>query len=131
MATKISIDVASVVDITARRNDSFYLKTELTNTDGTIYNIVDSSSTDYVALFEVYDANDILILGFSSTTDDNANIHGSTITVTSSTSTLEINAPATNITLRSGTYKYKYYVKTTTDNVTNTIMVGKLKVVDI
>lgn len=131
MATKISIDVASVVDITARRNDSFYLKTELTNTDGTIYNLIDSAQSDYVALFEVYDANDILTLGFSSIADDNANIHGSTITVTSSTSTLEIDAPATNITLRSGTYKYKYYVKTTTDNVTNTIMVGKLKVVDI
>jgi len=131
MATKISIDVASVVDITARRNDSFYLKTELTNTDGTIYNLIDSAQSDYVALFEVYDANDILILGFSSITDDNTNVHGNTISVTSSTSTLEIDAPATNITLRSGTYKYKYYVKTTTDNVTNTIMVGKLKVVDI
>lgn len=131
MATKISIDVASVVDITARRNDSFYLKTELTNSDGTIYNIIDSAQADYVALFEVYDANDILILGFSSVANDNTNIHGSTIDVTSSTSTLEINAPASNITLRSGTYKYKYYVKTTTDNVTNTIMIGKLKVVDI
>jgi len=131
MATKISIDVASVVDITARRNDSFYLKTELTNTDGTIYNIVDSSSIDYVALFEVYDANDILILGFSSISDDNTNIHSNIISVTSSTSTLEIDSPATNMTLRSGTYKYKYYVKTTTDNVTNTIMIGKLKVVDI
>ena len=131
MAKKITADVASSVDITARRNDSFYLKAELKNTDGTIYDIIDSAEEDYTAHFEVYDANDVLILGFLSGTDSNTLLHNSTITVSGSASTLEINAPATNITIRSGSYKYKYYIKSATDSVTNTIMVGKFKVVDI
>ena len=131
MAKKISADVASSVDITARRNDSFYLKAELKNTDGTIYDIIDSSEENYTAHFEVYDANDVLILGFLSGTDSSTLLHNNTITVLGSASTLEINAPATNITIRSGSYKYKYYIKSSTDSVTNTIMVGKFKVVDI
>ena len=131
MAKKISADIASVVDITARRNDSFYLKTELKNADGTIYDIIEVGGADYTARFEIYDANDLLILGFISDTDALTELKNSTITVTGSTAELEINSPATNMTLRSGTYKYKYYVKSTTDLVTNTIMVGKFKVVDI
>lgn len=131
MATKISADVASVVDITVRRNDSFYLKTELKNTDGTIYDIIDTNETDYTARFEIYDANDVLILGFISGTDSATQLKNNTVTVTGSTATLVINSPATHMTLRSNTYKYKFYVKTTNDNITNTVMVGKFKVVDI
>ena len=131
MATKISADIASLVDITARRNDSFYLKAELKNTDGTIYNIIDTGSANYSAHFEIFDANDVLILGFLSGTNNIAAIINNTITVDGPTSTLSINSPATNMTIRSGSYKYKYYVKSTTDSVTNTVMVGKFKVVDI
>ncbi len=131
MATKISADVASVVDITVRRNDSFYLKTELKNTDGTIYDIIDTNEAEYIARFEIYDANDVRILGFISDSDSAAELKNQTVTVTGSTATLVINSPATHMTLRSNTYKYKFYVKTTADNITNTVMVGKFKVVDI
>mgnify|MGYP003624865620 FL=1 len=131
MATKISADIASIIDITARRNDSFYLKAELKNTDGTIYDIIDTSEADYTAHFEIYDANDVLILGFLSSTDSNSATVDSSIVVDGATATLLINSPATNMTIRSGSYKYKYYVKSGTDNVTNTVMVGKFKVVDI
>ncbi len=132
MATKISADIASVVDITARRNDSFYLKTELKNTDGTVYDIIDSDDNNYNAHFEIYDANDVLVLGFLSGTDSNNKTVNSCITITGSTAILEINVAASNMTLRSGTYKYKYYVQAAnSDNVTNTVMVGKFKVVDI
>tara|TARA_R110002012_G_scaffold180314_1_gene346119 strand:+ start:8258 stop:8653 length:396 start_codon:yes stop_codon:yes gene_type:complete len=131
MATKISADVASVVDITVRRNDSFYLKTELKNTDGTVYDIIDESDQNYTAHFEIYDANDVRILGFISGTDSAPELKNNTITVTGSTATLVINSPASNMALRSNTYKYKFYIKTTNDNITNTVMVGKFKVVDI
>ena len=131
MAKKISVDIASVVDITARRNDSFYLKSELKKEDGTIYDIIEEGGSNYAASFEIYDANDLLILGFISGTDEDTTLKNNTITVTGTTAELEINSPATNMTLRSGTYKYKYYVKSVTDAVTNTIMVGKFKVVDI
>jgi len=131
MATKISADIASIIDITARRNDSFYLKAELKNTDGTIYDIIDTSETNYTAHFEIYDANDVLILGFLSSTDSNSATVDNSIVVDGATSTLLINSSATNMTIRSGSYKYKYYVKSGTDNVTNTVMVGKFKVVDI
>lgn len=131
MATKISADIASIIDITARRNDSFYLKAELKNTDGTIYDIIDTSEANYTAHFEIYDANDVLILGFLSSTDSNSATVDSSIVVDGTTATLLINSPATNMTIRSGSYKYKYYVKSGTDNVTNTVMVGKFKVVDI
>lgn len=132
MATKISADIASVVDITARRNDSFYLKAELKNTDGTVYDIIDSDDNNYNAYFEIYDNNDVLVLGFLSGSDSNAKTVDSSITISGSTAILEINVSASNMTLRSGTYKYKYYVQAdNNDNVTNTIMVGKFKVVDI
>ena len=131
MATKISADVASVIDITARRNDSFYLKTELRNSDGTVYDIIDTNDDNYTAHFEIYDANYVLILGFISNTNANAKLKDNTIEVTGSTGTLVLSSPATHMTLRSNTYKYKFYIKTTADSITNTIMVGKFKVVDI
>tara|TARA_R100000541_G_scaffold33347_1_gene41983 strand:+ start:32854 stop:33246 length:393 start_codon:yes stop_codon:yes gene_type:complete len=130
MATKISIDVASVVDITARRNDSFYLKTELTNSDGTIYNLEDPEGRTHSVFFEVYDANDILVLAFSSSANSNPLIYP-TIDVNLSPATLTISHPSSYFTIRSGTYKYKYYVRSYNLSIVNTIMVGKLKVVDI
>ena len=93
MASKISTDIASVVDVTARRNDSFYLKVELNS-------VAANKNT--------------------------------TITINGSSGLLEINALASDMAIRSGSYKYKFYVKASnTDNVTNTVMVGKFKVVDI
>ena len=130
MAKKISIDVASVVDITARRNDSFYLKTELTNSDGTIYNLEDPEGRTHTVFFNIYDANDILVLGFTSYANSNPLIYNS-INVNLSPATLTISHSSNYFTIRSGTYKYKYYVKSYNSSIVNTIMVGKLKVVDI
>ena len=133
MATKISTDIATVVDITSRRNDSFYLKTDLTNSDGTHYTITDSAEAAYIAKFEVYDSSDVLVLGFTSLDSGSSSspfVDGK-IDVIQTTSSLEINAPASNMTIRSGSYKYKFYIYSDTDLETNTIMVGKLKVVDV
>jgi len=133
MANKISTDIATVVDITARRNDSFYLKTELTQADGTLYTLKDSSQADYNAKFLVYNGNDETVLGFTSLNSGSTSpIYDNIITVSSSDSSLIIEADASKITLRSGSYKYKFYIYSgSPDNETNTIMVGKFKVVDV
>jgi hypothetical protein len=130
MATKVSADVASIVDVTARRNDSFYLQTTLTQADGSVYLLRGTDASAYVAKFEIYDSNDVKVLAFISNTGSSPEVN-STITVGDSTGVLTINVNASNMTIRSGTYKYKFVVSHSADEVTNTIMVGKFKVVDI
>ncbi len=131
MATKISADIASVVDITARRNDSFYIKTALTKADGTIYNLSGVSDTNpYEAKLEVYDANDVKVLAFISGTGASPEVDN-TVSVSTDKGELTINVPATNMTIRTGVYKYKFFVTHSGDSETNTVMVGKFKVVDI
>jgi len=130
MATKISADVASVVDVTARRNDSFFLKTTLTKGDGTIYSLTGTNSQSYTAKFEVYDANDVKVLAFISNTGTAPEINN-TVTVDSTTGSLTIQVLAANMTIRTGTYKYKFVIAHSGDGETNTVMVGKFKVVDI
>jgi len=133
MAKKITTDVSSVVDITARRNDSFYIKTTLTQEDGSLYNVVSSTGVVYTAHFEVYDANSVRILTFLSAATPTSNTTvNSVIDVDSDSSALTIDVPATNMTIREGVYKYKFYIKSdSVDNDTNTIMTGKFKIVDI
>lgn len=130
MATKVSADVASIVDVTARRNDSFYLQTTLTQADGSVYLLRGEDASAYNAKFEIYDSNDVKVLAFISNTGSTPEVNN-TITVGDGTGVLTINVNATNMTIRSGTYKYKFVVSHTVDEVTNTIMVGKFKVVDI
>lgn len=130
MATKVSADVASIVDVTARRNDSFYLQTTLTQADGSIYLLQGADTNAYVAKFEIYDSNDVKVLAFISGTGSAPEVNN-TITVGATTGVLTINVAATSMTIRSGTYKYKLVVSHAGDAVTNTVMVGKFKVVDI
>ena len=127
---KISADIAKVVDITARRNDSFYLKVTLTNEDGSVYDIVEEGGSNYSAYLEIYN-KDELVLGFSSVANTSSPIVSSSITVDGSEASLTIETTSNNMGLYSGSYKYKMYVTSTTDNETNTVMVGKFKVVDI
>lgn len=127
---KISADIAKIVDITARRNDSFYLKVTLTNEDGSVYDIVEEGGNNYSAYLEIYN-KDELVLGFSSVSNASSPIVSSSITVDGSEASLTIETTSNNMGLYSGSYKYKMYVTSTTDNETNTVMVGKFKVVDI
>jgi len=130
MATKVSADVASIVDVTARRNDSFYLQTTLTQADGSIYLLQGTDANAYVAKFEIYDSSDVKVLAFISNTGSSPEVND-TITVGAATGVLTINVAASSMTIRSGSYKYKLVVSHALDAVTNTVMVGKFKVVDI
>lgn len=127
---KISADIAKVVDITARRNDSFYLKVTLTNEDGSVYDIIEEGGSNYSAYLEIYN-KDELVLGFSSVSNASSPIVGSSIVVNGLEASLTIETTANNMGLYSGSYKYKMYVTSTTDSETNTVMIGKFKIVDI
>jgi len=133
MATKLSADIAKKIDITARKNDSFYLEITLNNNDGTIYDIVSVNGQNYVAYMEVYNVNDEMVLGFNSLDSGwgAGYVASKIITVVGSTAVLTIDSPANYMTLRAGSYKYKLYVTESTDNQTNTVMYGKFKIVDL
>jgi hypothetical protein len=130
---KISADIAQIVDITARRSDSFYLQVALSNDDGTIYNIIDSASAAYIAEMFIYDSTDRLTLKFQSHSNNSATagVIVESISVNTSTSTLTIEALGSDMGLYSGNYKYKLVLSSDTDNEVNTVMVGKFKIIDI
>lgn len=128
---KVSADIAETVDITLRRGDSFYLKIDLTNEDGSNYNLYTENGVSAMDCnFEVYN-NDELVLGYAAKADGvNAPMIASTVAVDPADSTITITSGATNQSIYSGTYKYKLYV-TDHSNVFNTVMVGKFKVIDL
>lgn len=122
----ISADIANSVNITLRRNDSFYLKVDLSNDDGTNYNLLDSSGDSFTSNLSIYNSNDEIVLGFSSTTATSPTISN---TITVSESSIVIDSIASSMSLYTGTYKYKLVVSG--DDQVHTIMVGKIKVIDI
>ena len=128
---KVSADIAETVDITLRRGDSFYLKIELTNEDGSNYNLYTENGVSAVDCnFEVYN-NDELVLGYAAKSDGiDPPIVASTIVVSPADSTITITSSAANQSIYSGTYKYKLYV-TNHGDMFNTLMVGKFKVIDL
>tara|TARA_R110002012_G_scaffold124221_1_gene275157 strand:+ start:5400 stop:5789 length:390 start_codon:yes stop_codon:yes gene_type:complete len=127
---KVSADIAETVDITLRRGDSFYLKVELTNEDGTNFNLYASNGSSAMdAQLSVYN-NDKLVLGYAAKSDQTAPLISETIAVDPAKSTLTIISSATNQSLYIGTYKYKLHI-TDHANEYHTIMVGKFKVIDL
>tara|TARA_R110000744_G_scaffold17850_3_gene48117 strand:- start:6432 stop:6830 length:399 start_codon:yes stop_codon:yes gene_type:complete len=130
---KISADIAQIVDITARRSDSFYLQVALSNDDGTTYNLIDSASNPYEADMFIYDSTDRLILTFES----NNYVSGvpgtlsDAIVIDTTKSTLTIEVLGSNMGLHTGNYKYKLVLSSDTDDEVNTVMVGKLKIIDL
>jgi hypothetical protein len=128
---KVSADIAETVDITLRRGDSFYLKVDLTNEDGSNYNLYGINGVSAMDCnFEVYN-NDELVLGYAAKADNiTAPMIASTIQISPTDSTITIISSAANQSIYSGTYKYKLYVFDGS-SVHNTIMVGKFKVIDL
>lgn len=139
MATNISSDVSSNVNITARKGDSFYLKIEVTNSDGTAY-----SFSDYTDMqFQIFNSNKTVIKKFkksgtAASGTDEVNKPG-VITATSVDGTIIIDLPANtlntstsksyvNMNLLVGTYDYVLVL--TGASQTHTIMNGKFKSVD-
>ena len=126
----ISTDIANTVNITLRRNDSFYLKVDLTNEDGSIYVLSDEDGTPFTAFLDVYSLNDEPVLGFSTEASNTlSSTIDSSIDLNVSKAALTIEASAEAMSLFTGSYKYKLVVQGSSD--VNTVMVGKVKVVDL
>ena len=126
----ISADIAQPIDITIRRNDSFYLKLVVTNDDGTVYDLLkDNGSTPFGCQLVVYSSDNNPILGFSNAQETPAYYVDSSIVVPASTGAIVLEAAASYITIKKGSYKYKLTVLGDTE--VNTLMTGKIKVIDI
>tara|TARA_R100001244_G_scaffold132313_1_gene108045 strand:- start:32 stop:424 length:393 start_codon:yes stop_codon:yes gene_type:complete len=127
---KITADISKDIDITARRNDSFYLSITASNDDGTVYDLLkDDGATAFDCKLYIYNSDGNAILGFSSGTETPSYFVESVITVTPGTGVIVIDVPASGITLMKGAYKYKMVVYGTTE--VNTLISGKFKLIDI
>lgn len=139
MATKISSDISTNVDITARKSDSFFLEVSITNEDSSIFDLTDFSAMS----FEIKNSNNNIIKSFISGGAINNTTEGSkpqTITKNETLGKIIINVPAfttttgvhgktyDNMNLPVGSYAYTLVIQSATD--VNTILHGKFKSVD-
>ena len=144
MATNISSDISTNINITIRKNDSLYLKITLTNSDGTAFNL---NPYDVFNL-EVYDSKGTVIKRYQKTgtaaTGTNEVAKPGVITVYNGVNSLSpgeivldcpsfiVNTSSNlmfhNNNLLVGSYDYKFIISGGGD--THTILHGKIKSVD-
>jgi len=128
MATQISSDIATEVDITARKNDSFYLKVTLTKSDSTAYDF--SSYTHAFLLVE--NSSGETVRNFKSSADSVAlpNVASAISLTAASTGVLTINTGSANMNVPKGTYSYNLCIQNAASAPTEkiTIMYGKFKI---
>jgi len=141
MATNISSDISSNVNITARKNDSFYLKATITNSDGSVFDMTGYTS----ASLQIENANGVVVKklarGGTPSTETDEVSKPDTIAIDTDLGIVIINVPAitsstssgssvnyTNINLLVGTYDYTLKLTSTTQ--VHTIMHGKFKSVN-
>lgn len=125
MATKISSDVSSNVDITCRKGDSFSLTATITNSDGSIFDLDDYTNSEMI----VTNSHDGTLRKFHKTaaTDGGVDYYG-TITYTALEGKVHINAVGEKMLIPEGTYKY--VLKIAGVGGVHTILHGKFKVID-
>lgn len=140
MATKISSDISTNVDITSRKLDSFFLQAAVTNEDSTVFNLTSYTNIDFV----ITNSNNTVVKKFSKTgtaaSGTTESLKPATITDTGSAGVITINVTATTTTTNSPsvTFKnmnvqvgsYTYTLKIASSTETHTILHGKFKVVD-
>ena len=137
--TNVSSDISTSVNITARKNDSFFLEIAVTNSDDTPFSFDDY--TDMI--FTITNSNKTIVkkftVGGTAATSTDDTFKPATITAVSVTGIIKIDVPATtlntntsvshtNMNLLVGTYDYTFVLKGNTE--THTIMHGKFKIVD-
>ena len=125
----ITSDISKDIDITARRNDSFFIEIVVANDDGSVYDLIKTDESTFDAQLTVYNTNNQPILGFSSKSESAGYFIDNSITVTGSTATIKIEAAGSAFNIMKSTYKYKLVV--TGDTEVNTLMSGKFKVIDL
>jgi hypothetical protein len=125
--SRISADIATNVEITARVGDSFYLKIELENESGGVYDLSSIFSGSYTAEMKIIDVNDTNVLTLTSEESGLAarTVYGA---IEISASTFTIDVASSDMVVRRGSYRYKLLVKDNLDKVT--FLVGKFKAID-
>lgn len=130
MATQISSDIATEVNITARKSDSFYLKITLTKADGTAYDF----SAYETAQMSIINTNKDAVRTFKSSEAGTTlpNVAGAISLTDSATGILVISVAGGNMIVPKGSYTYKLYIEDTDPAVDEkiTVMYGKFKVND-
>jgi hypothetical protein len=124
MATQISSDIASEVDVTARKGDSFYLKATLTKVDGTVYDFSDYTASNLIVL----NSQDAVVRDFRSASDSVSlpNVASAISLTLASTGILTISTAGSNMNIPKGNYTYTLAISNATEKIT--IMYGKFKV---
>ena len=142
MATKISSDISTNVDITARKNDSFFLEATVTNSDSTAFDLTNFTTIN----FSILNSSDTEVKKFTKTgtaaTDTTETLKPATITVATPTNgIISIDVPSVtvntdgesdvsydNMNIQVGSYTYTLKIISSTE--THTILHGKFKVID-
>mgnify|MGYP003626885961 CR=1 FL=1 len=138
MATKVSSDISTNVNITARKNDSFYLEATLTNEDDTIFNLTSYTLTQ----LEIKKVSGTLVKKFTnsgnSATETTETLKCATISTDTTNGIIKIDVPYTttltggtaftNMNLLVGSYDYTLKISSSTE--LHTVMHGKFKIVD-
>ena len=125
MATKISSDISTNVDITCRKGDTFSLDAAITNSDGSIFDL-----SGYQAEFIVTNANDNTVRKFYSYAGSSGVIdYYSTISLNDTTGVLSINVTGNKMNVIEGQLRV---TATSGNNAgdTHTILDGKFKVIN-
>jgi len=128
MATQISSDIATEVDITARKNDSFYLKVTLTKSDSTAY---DFSSYTHSYLVIENSSGEVVRNLQSTTASATLPDVASAISLTSAASgVLTISTGSANMKIPKATYSYNLCIQNAASDPSEkiTIMYGKFKI---
>jgi len=140
MATKISSDISTNIDITARKNDSFYLQATVTNSNNSAFDLTNYSTIEFI----IKNRNNSLVKVFSkggnAATDTTEVNKVATITDTGTSGVITINVKASttttntpsvtfdNMNIQAGNYEYSCKIESSTE--THTILHGKFKVID-
>tara|TARA_R110000744_G_scaffold52468_1_gene112403 strand:- start:984 stop:1412 length:429 start_codon:yes stop_codon:yes gene_type:complete len=141
MANKISSDISTNIDITARKGDSFYLEAQVNNTDGTSFDLTEY--TDMTMLVITNTGKSVLTLNSGTVSSGNANftkiIKPGSVTSSAPTTgkiliSLDFLTVDTvngetyhNTDIPVGTYKYTLHISNSINK--HTILNGKFKIV--
>lgn len=140
MATKISSDISTNVDITSRKLDSFFLTAQVDNIDGTRFDLTSYSTMELI----ITNSNNTIVKKFQKfgnpVTITTEVIKPGSISHSGSLGVITINVPAITVVSsggNAGTYNnmniqvgsYNYTLKISSSTETHTILHGKYKIV--
>ena len=126
MASKISSDISSNVDISCRKGDSFYLEATMTNDDGSVFDL------QYYSVMQLVVTNSngstyLKLQKSGSVSDSSPPLYFGQITSVASTGVITIEATSTMMEIPAASYSY--YLMVSNGTLRHTILHGKFKVI--